>query len=101
MSLDKQVLTKWNPPVHLRDLPDWPHQSSGHLVEGHAAWRLQRPVIQMDACVACLQCYLMCPDAAIRIVDNSLEVELILCKGCGVCAQECKHGAIAMEQESK
>jgi pyruvate ferredoxin oxidoreductase delta subunit len=100
MTSSSDLLKKWQFPRHVRDLPPWPHFESGHLVEGHAAWRSKRPVLRAAACVGCLQCYLMCPDAAIRVHEGRLIWELLLCKGCGLCARECKHGAIVMEQEA-
>lgn len=100
MEKRSELLKVWSAPRHVDDLPSWPHWPSGHLVDGHASWRLQKPVLQLDACIGCLQCYLMCPDAAIRFGKASLEFELLLCKGCGVCARECKHGAITMEKEA-
>jgi 2-oxoacid:acceptor oxidoreductase delta subunit (pyruvate/2-ketoisovalerate family) len=99
MSDETDHLSPWNLPERLSDYPAWPHAPSGFLVEGHAGWRLQRPVLHRNRCVGCLQCYLLCPDAALRLEDGILRVQLQLCKGCGVCEVECRHGAIVMEPE--
>lgn len=99
MSHEPPLLSPWVTPTKLADYPAWPHAHSGFLVEGHAAWRSQWPILRQEACVGCLQCYLLCPDAAIRFEGSHLQVHPLLCKGCGVCAQECRHGAIVMEEE--
>jgi pyruvate ferredoxin oxidoreductase delta subunit len=39
-----------------------------------------------------------CPDNAI---DTDLNVDLVFCKGCGICANECPKKAIAMVREEK
>jgi len=47
-------------------------------------------------------CYFYCPDASI-IVENgkAVGIDLLHCKGCGICAKECPAGAIAMKSEEK
>ncbi|MDR2267954.1 MAG: FAD-dependent oxidoreductase [Holosporaceae bacterium] len=51
-------------------------------------------------CANCDNCYGYCPDCAIRKKkDNSLEINYDYCKGCGICATECPHGAIKMTSE--
>jgi 2-oxoacid:acceptor oxidoreductase delta subunit (pyruvate/2-ketoisovalerate family) len=92
-------IVPWKAPQLLEDYPAWPHTPSGRLVEGHAAWRLQRPLLDQSLCTGCLQCYLLCPDAALAVEAGALAVDLRLCKGCGVCAKECKRSAIQMVLE--
>lgn len=76
---------------------------AGHLMGDNAGWRLLRPVIDADACTGCLTCYMDCPDGAIyktHAEDGvAVAVDLGFCKGCGICAKECKFDAIAMESE--
>jgi pyruvate ferredoxin oxidoreductase delta subunit len=31
--------------------------------------------------------------------DDSYKIDLFYCKGCGICAHECKRGAIKMVEE--
>jgi pyruvate ferredoxin oxidoreductase delta subunit len=47
-------------------------------------------------------CYFYCPDASI-IVENgkAVGIDLLHCKGCGICAKECPASAIAMKSEEK
>lgn len=87
----------------LKTLSDYPMGSSCpsfHITEGNAGWRVYRPVINVETCVSCHRCYLVCPDAAIhKNDDNQFEVDYDFCKGCGVCAYECKPKAIDMIKE--
>jgi len=65
-----------------------------------ANWRVQRPVIDHEKCVACGLCVSYCPEAAVdRRGDSKPEIDYRFCKGCGVCANECPQKAIEMRQE--
>jgi 2-oxoacid:acceptor oxidoreductase delta subunit (pyruvate/2-ketoisovalerate family) len=92
-------LDDWTEPKTWLEVPVWPHMASGHIVEGHAAWRERRPKLTLARCRHCLNCYLFCPDAAIAPTQGGVSVDLDLCKGCGICAAECRHGAIDMEDD--
>ncbi len=72
---------------------------AGHLVQGNAGWRVFRPVIDHEKCVRCLRCFLVCPDGVIDKSQERLEIDYRFCKGCGVCAYECKLKAIEMVRE--
>lgn len=61
------------------------------------AWRLVRPVLDMDKCVKCLRCWIFCPEAVID--KETIAINYTYCKGCGICAVECKAGAITMIEE--
>ena len=82
--------------------------AGGYLTQVNAGWRNVRPVIDAQACVGCLNCYLYCPDGAIfktapaqgSRAKTGVAVDLDFCKGCGVCARECTFGAIAMRNEA-
>lgn len=53
-------------------------------------WRTLRPVRDVDQCTQCLICWIMCPDAAITVVDGKVaEFDYDHCKGCGICAERC------------
>lgn len=85
----------------LADLPVGSSLRSFHIVEGNAGWRVFRPVIDQDKCVKCHRCYLVCPDAAIHHEEHErFVVDYEFCKGCGLCAYECKPGAITMIKEA-
>lgn len=81
-----------------------PSYLGGHLVSKNAGWRNERPVIDLDACTGCLQCYLYCPDGAIYrrgAAAEPLAIDYDFCKGCGICAKACRFGAIGMIPESE
>ncbi len=70
------------------------------------SWRVLRPVFDYQKCVpakqgklACLFCWLYCPDG---VISKEIEpkVDLEYCKGCGICAEECPSKAIQMVEES-
>lgn len=67
-------------------------------------WRTDRPVWDEQACRSCMICWVYCPDASIQVCDGRMVgIDYFHCKGCGICAHECKFGAIAMvnEQDAK
>lgn len=70
-------------------------------------WRSKRPVMDAPACLAvkqdkvtCQICWAHCPDSCIaRGVPPTFD--LVYCKGCGICAEECPSGAISMAPEAE
>jgi NADPH-dependent glutamate synthase beta subunit-like oxidoreductase len=72
------------------------------LDEGTALFEARR-CLSCGSCMACDNCYGMCPDNAVVKLDPAgsyaYEIDLDHCKGCGICAQECPAGAIRMEPE--
>ena len=65
-----------------------------------ANWRVYKPVIDHDKCVACGLCVSYCPEQAIEPGDDGKPViDYRFCKGCGVCANECPQKAIEMKME--
>ena len=64
-------------------------------------WRAERPIVDRRKCVKCGTCWLYCPTQCIEEKKNHFEVGLEICKGCGVCAQECPHHAITMIEETE
>jgi len=68
-------------------------------------WRTIRPEIDRTKCLAvkagrpvCFQCWAFCPEGVIKREIGS-EVNLVYCKGCGICAEVCPAGAITMVPE--
>lgn len=52
--------------------------------------------INQDRCIACLNCAAVCEYNAIATVQSQVNVNPLLCKGCGTCAVECPAMAITM-----
>jgi pyruvate ferredoxin oxidoreductase delta subunit len=71
------------------------------------SWRSRRPIWNKEKCIHCLICWISCPDASIRITSDEKKITVITgidydhCKGCGICANECKIAAITMQSENK
>lgn len=86
-------------PARLADYPVGPTFAAGYLVEGNAGMRTFRPVFDAAKCVGCLRCYLLCPDGAVVRTGDKVAIDYDFCKGCGVCAHECKVRALAMVKE--
>ena len=68
-----------------------------HIIQT-GKWRTRKPVMDTDKCVKCGMCLMYSPvDTIRRHADGSLEISYDYCKGCGICAHECKKGAITMQ----
>jgi pyruvate ferredoxin oxidoreductase delta subunit len=65
-------------------------------------WRSSKPIWDEEKCTKCGLCWLFCPDAAIYQKDGGYyTANLDYCKGCGICAKECKPVAITMVEEER
>lgn len=62
-------------------------------------WRAERPVVNRASCVKCATCWVYCPTQCIMEKPSWFEANLGICKGCGICAQECPHNAIQLIAE--
>lgn len=64
-------------------------------------WRTYKPVLDEKKCNKCLICYIYCPDTSVIWKPETEEVEFDYkyCKGCGICANECRQKAIEMVLE--
>jgi phenylglyoxylate dehydrogenase delta subunit len=62
-------------------------------------WRSMLPVVNRKKCVKCSICWLYCPVQCIIERAGWFDANLSTCKGCGICAEECPHGAIEMIAE--
>ena len=60
-----------------------------------------RRCLSCGNCFECDNCYGLCPDNAVIKLEpgERYEIDYDYCKGCGICAEECPCGAIAMEPE--
>lgn len=73
------------------------------VINKTGGWRILMPIVDKDKCIACQQCWLGCPDMAIK-VDPKIKKAVVnydYCKGCGICSQVCPVQAIHMEREEK
>lgn len=64
-------------------------------------WRSERPIVSRSKCVKCSTCWAFCPTQCISEKPLWFEADMRICKGCGVCARECPHGAIKMVTEKE
>ncbi|MGD6808502.1 MAG: 4Fe-4S binding protein [Candidatus Bathyarchaeia archaeon] len=66
-------------------------------------WKTYMPVRDLEKCVTCLTCVMLCPEGAIRWRPElgKIEFDLSFCKGCGICANECPTKAISMKMPEK
>ena len=70
------------------------------LDETNAVFEARR-CLSCGNCFECDNCYGVCPDNAVKKLGpgKGFAFDYEYCKGCGVCAQECPCGAIAMVPE--
>ena len=71
------------------------------LDESNALYEARR-CLSCGNCFECDNCYGVCPDNAVIKLGpgKGFEFNYDYCKGCGICAQECPCGAIAMVPEA-
>ncbi len=95
----KQEFTKRK---HISEYPTGPGFTAGHLAEINAGWRVFKPSIDLEKCIACYKCYMVCPDGVIyKQGPKGVAVDYDYCKGCGVCAHECPVKAIEMIKDKR
>ncbi|MCL2642985.1 MAG: 4Fe-4S binding protein [Candidatus Bathyarchaeota archaeon] len=66
-------------------------------------WKTFMPVNDVEKCVGCLICVMLCPEGAARGCSEQGKVvfDLNFCKGCGICANECPAKALTMRMPEK
>lgn len=63
-------------------------------------WRSEKPVWTEENCKHCMLCWISCPDSSIIVENRKMTgINYQHCKGCGVCAVECKFDALHMVPE--
>jgi putative selenate reductase YgfK subunit len=60
-----------------------------------------RRCFSCGVCNQCDNCYVFCPDLAVKKSTDGYEFNYDYCKGCGICAQECPRYAITMYPEGE
>lgn len=86
------------PDLELRRLlPVFPTSTRDSRSIQTGTWSLDRPVL-LHGCTACAVCALFCPEGAITRDDDTMAIDYLHCKGCGICEVICPvRNAIAME----
>ena len=70
------------------------------LARQTGSWRVERPLIDSEACTRCCLCVLQCPDAAMAFGDHGYPaIDYDHCKGCMICSQVCPIHAIETVRE--
>ena len=52
-------------------------------------------------CNGCDNCWIYCPDLAVKRKNDRYEIDYDYCKGCGICFEECPRSAILLEEEGR
>lgn len=63
-----------------------------------------RRCLTCGTCVECDNCFIFCPDMAVKKDPSRDEHYYVLeqyCKGCGLCVTECPRGAVVLRRESR
>jgi putative selenate reductase YgfK subunit len=66
----------------------------------HLAAEAQR-CFSCGVCNYCDNCWIYCPDVAIKRLEEEYEFDYDYCKGCLVCVYECPRNAISVREEGK
>ena len=96
--MERPQTIKYSFPKKLKDVP-LPIAEPGGLLQTNEGFRSKKPVIDNRKCVCCMMCYVLCPDGTIYKTGEQLAIDYDYCKGCGICAHECKLEAIKMVPE--
>jgi 2-oxoacid:acceptor oxidoreductase delta subunit (pyruvate/2-ketoisovalerate family) len=72
-------------------------------------WRIVRPVVDDQICIACGICEKHCPTGVMTThkdqrsekekPSGTVDIDLAYCKGCGICANVCPKDSITMIDE--
>lgn len=57
-------------------------------------WATKRPKASLS-CIKCGICVANCPEAALSLGREKVQIDYSFCKGCGICVEVCPKKAIA------
>ncbi|MBQ9664234.1 MAG: 4Fe-4S binding protein [Oscillospiraceae bacterium] len=96
--MNRPSTVRYQYPKALSEIP-LPIAQAGVLIDINSGFRTSRPVFDHEKCVGCMSCYAVCPEGTIYRGESGLQVDYDFCKGCGICAKECRFKAISMVPE--
>ena len=77
-------------------------EAGNSLLYKTGGWRSDRPVWNAADCTNCMLCWVHCADSSILVAEQQmLGIDYDHCKGCGICALECRFGALRMLPEAE
>ena len=66
------------------------------------SWRVFRPIIDREKCIKCGQCWISCPETAIKMGEKDKpKIDYNICKGCLICAEVCPVKCIRKVKEGE
>ena len=98
--MKRREVTGYDFPKTLNEIP-LPSIKPGVLLDVNSGFRTEKPVINTEKCVNCMMCYIVCPEGTIYKDNDKMAVDYDYCKGCGICAHECRPHAIDMVPEGE
>jgi 2-oxoacid:acceptor oxidoreductase delta subunit (pyruvate/2-ketoisovalerate family) len=70
-------------------------------MKGEEALEEARRCFNCGVCNGCDNCWVYCPDMAVKRKNGRYEIDYDYCKGCGICFEECPRSAILLEEEGR
>ncbi|MHC1578833.1 MAG: FAD-dependent oxidoreductase [Dehalococcoidia bacterium] len=71
------------------------------VLDSQSAMKEAERCFSCGNCNMCGNCWLFCPDMAIRKKETGYEIDYDYCKGCGICVQECPTKALSFIKEGQ
>jgi formate dehydrogenase (NADP+) beta subunit len=71
------------------------------ILDSQSAIKEAERCFSCGTCNMCGNCWLFCPDMAIRKKENGYEIDYDHCKGCGICVEECPTKALSFIKEGE
>ncbi len=67
-----------------------PFGKAGQTERNTGDWRVFKPIVHLEECIACMMCWVSCPENAISVdKDDYPTIDYNICKGCLICEQVC------------